>query len=275
MMDGVSGKIKIASWGIVLVSFAVILFPIYLALIASTHTSQEIVQAPMSLLPGGHFVDNLRILFTHKVGRMLWISFFVAIGISVGKVVISLLSAFSFVYFDFAFKNFCFWFVFATLMLPVEVRITSTYQVVSKLGMVNTYGGLILPLIASATGTFLFRQFFMSVPRELSEAARLDGAGPLRFFRDILLPLSRSNIAALFIIQFIYGWNQYLWPIIATTQEDMYPLVIGIKRLIVGGDSATHWDEVMILALFTVLPPTLIVILMQRWIRQGLIDSEK
>jgi sn-glycerol 3-phosphate transport system permease protein len=206
---------------------------------------------------------------------MMWISLMTALIITFGKITISLLSAFALVYFRFPFRSLFFWAIFITLMLPVEVRIGPTYQVVSDLGMLNSYAGLTVPLIASATATFLFRQFFMTVPDELLEAARMDGAGPMRFFKDILLPLSRTSIAALFVIQFIYGWNQYLWPLLATTSEDMYPVVVGIKRMIAGGDSGNEWNIVMATAILAMLPPAVVVILMQRWFIKGLVDTEK
>ena len=198
-----------------------------------------------------------------------------ALGIALGKIAISLLSAFAIVYFRFPFRNFFFWAIFVTLMLPVEVRIAPTYQVVSDLGMLNSYAGLTVPLIASATATFLFRQFFLTVPDELAEAARMDGAGPMRFFWDVLLPLSRTSIAALFVIQFIYGWNQYLWPLLVTTQEDMYPVVMGIKRMIAGGDAVNEWNLVMATAMLAMLPPALVVLLMQKWFVKGLVETEK
>jgi sn-glycerol 3-phosphate transport system permease protein len=179
------------------------------------------------------------------------------------------------VYFRFPFRMAVFWAIFVTLMLPVEVRIGPTYKVVSDLGMLNSYAGLTVPLIASATATFLFRQFFLTVPEELVEAARMDGAGPMRFFKDILVPLSSTSIAALFVIQFIYGWNQYLWPLLVTTSEDMYPVVIGIKRMISGGDAQTDWPIVMATALLAMVPPALVVMLMQRWFVKGLVDTEK
>jgi sn-glycerol 3-phosphate transport system permease protein len=206
---------------------------------------------------------------------MLWVSLVSAVIISVGKIAISLLSAFAIVYFRFPFRNLVFWMIFITLMLPVEVRILPTYAVVSSLGMLDTYAGLTLPLIASATATFLFRQFFLTVPDELVEAARMDGAGPMRFFLDILLPLSRTSIAALFVIQFIYGWNQYLWPLLVTTSEDMYPIVMGIRRLMAGGDASTEWNVVMATAILAMLPPALVVIFMQKWFVKGLVDTEK
>eukprot|EP01030_Chromulinospumella_sphaerica_P016863 gene16863-16678_t len=244
-------------------------FPLYLAFVASTHTAQDIVQVPMPMLPGGNFWETYKTaLFgggtgpgsSAPVAHMMWVSFVTAMVITVGKIAISLLSAFAIVYFRFPFKGICFWLIFITLMLPVEVRIGPTYQVVSNLGMLNTYAGLTVPLIASATATFLFRQFFLTVPDELVEAARIDGAGPLRFFKDILVPLSRTSIAALFVIQFIYGWNQYLWPLLVTTSEDMYPVVIGIKRMIAGGDTGNEWNVVMATALLAMLPPALVVV---------------
>ncbi len=261
-------------------------FPVYITFIASTQTAEQIVQnVPMSLLPGSNMVESYRLaLFggtTEYGGRvspvapMLMVSLISALVIAVGKIAISLLSAFAVVYFRFPFRNLVFWMIFVTLMLPVEVRILPTYQVVSDLGLLNTYAGLTVPLIASATATFLFRQFFLTVPDELVEAARIDGAGPMRFFKDVLLPLSRTSIAALFVIQFIYGWNQYLWPLLMTTSEDMYPVVMGIKRMITGGDAATEWNAVMATAILAMIPPALVVILMQKWFVKGLVDTEK
>jgi sn-glycerol 3-phosphate transport system permease protein len=206
---------------------------------------------------------------------MMFVSLTMAIGIAVGKIIISLLSAFAIVYFRFPLKYFFFWMIFITLMLPVEVRITPTYEVMSDLGLLNTFPGLIMPLIASATATFLFRQFFLTVPDELAEAARIDGAGPIRFFVTILVPLSVTNIAAMFVIQFIYGWNQYLWPLLITTSEDMYPIVIGIKRMIGGGDAANEWNLVMATAILAMIPPAIVVLLMQRWFIKGLVETEK
>jgi sn-glycerol 3-phosphate transport system permease protein len=269
---------------VLLLGVLVVAFPVYITFVASTHTAQEILQAPMPLIPGDQLLHNYAAVLTGSergpgsgapVARMMWISLVSALIISIGKIAISLLSAFAIVYFRFPFKMFFFWSIFVTLMLPVEVRIFPTYQVVSDLGMLNTYAGLTIPLIASATATFLFRQFFMTVPDELVEAARMDGAGPMRFFKDVLLPLSATSIAALFVIQFIYGWNQYLWPLLVTTNEDMYPVVIGIKRMISGGDSAQQWNLVMATAMLAMLPPALIVILMQRWFVKGLVDTEK
>ncbi|PWF25608.1 sn-glycerol-3-phosphate ABC transporter permease UgpE [Corticimicrobacter populi] len=268
---------------ILILGVVVVAFPLYVAFVASTQSLEQVRQVPLSLWPGTHMVENyLQALSggstvgsSAPVGRMMWVSLVMAMVIAVGKIAISLLSAFAIVYFRFPGRHFFFWMIFVTLMLPVEVRIAPTYQVVADLGMLNSYAGLTIPLIASATATFLFRQFFLTVPDELVEAARMDGAGPMRFFRDILLPLSRTSIAALFVIQFIYGWNQYLWPLITTTSEDMYPVVIGIKRMIAGGDAATEWNLVMATAILAMLPPALVVLLMQRWFVKGLIDTEK
>jgi sn-glycerol 3-phosphate transport system permease protein len=269
---------------VLLLGVLIVAFPVYITFVASTHTAAEIVQAPMPLLPGDQLLHNYAAALTGSergpgsgapVARMMWISLVTALVISVGKIAISLLSAFAIVYFRFPFKMFFFWVIFVTLMLPVEVRIFPTYQVVADLGMLNTYAGLTIPLIASATATFLFRQFFMTVPDELVEAARMDGAGPMRFFKDVLVPLSSTSIAALFVIQFIYGWNQYLWPLLVTTNEDMYPVVIGIKRMISGGDSAQQWNLVMATAMLAMIPPALVVMLMQKWFVKGLVDTEK
>jgi sn-glycerol 3-phosphate transport system permease protein len=264
----------------------IIAFPVYITFVASTQTAEAIVQnVPMSLLPGGNMITTYKLaLFGGQtemgstippVAPMLVVSFISAMIIAVGKIAISLLSAFAVVYFRFPFRQTVFWMIFVTLMLPVEVRIGPTYEVVSNLGMLNTYAGLTVPLIASATATFLFRQFFLSVPDELVEAARIDGAGPMRFFKDILLPLSVTPIAALFVIQFIYGWNQYLWPLLVTTSEDMYPVVMGIKRMITGGDAATEWNAVMATAILAMIPPAVVVLLMQKWFVKGLVDTEK
>ena len=276
--------LKAFSHLIMVLGVIIVGFPLYLAFVASTHTAQDIVQVPMPMLPGSNFWETYKTaLFgggsgpgsSAPVAHMMWVSFVTAMVITVGKIAISLLSAFAIVYFRFPFKMLCFWAIFVTLMLPVEVRILPTYKVVAELGLLNSYAGLSLPLIASATATFLFRQFFLTVPDELVEAARVDGAGPMRFFKDILVPLSRTSIAALFVIQFIYGWNQYLWPLLVTTSEDMYPVVIGIKRMIAGGDTGNEWNVVMATALLAMLPPALVVVFMQRWFVKGLVDTEK
>ena len=269
---------------IMILGVLVVAFPVYVTFIASTHTMDDVIKVPMSLLPGSQMVDNYTVaLFggrtgsgTHTpVGRMMFVSLMTALIIAFGKIAISLLSAFAIVYFRFPFRMVVFWGIFVTLMLPVEVRIGPTYQVVADLGMLNSYAGLTVPLIASATATFLFRQFFLTVPDELTEAARMDGAGPMRFFWDVLLPLSKTSMAALFVIQFIYGWNQYLWPLLVTTEESMYPMVIGIKQMISGGDAQTEWNIVMATAILAMLPPALVVMLMQKWFVKGLVDTDK
>jgi sn-glycerol 3-phosphate transport system permease protein len=269
---------------VLILGVALVAFPLYVTFVASTQTSQEILQAPMSLVPGSRMVENylealkgtgMGAASNAPVGRMMMVSLITALVIALGKIAISLLSAFAIVYFRFPLRNVFFWAIFITLMLPVEVRIGPTYAVVSQLGMLNTYAGLTVPLIASATATFLFRQFFLTVPDELVEAARIDGAGPMRFFKDVLLPLSATSIAALFVIQFIYGWNQYLWPLLVTTDESMYPVVIGIKRMISGGDAATDWNIVMATAILAMIPPAIVVLLMQKWFVKGLVDTEK
>ena len=275
--------LTVLSHVVLILGIAIVAFPIYLAFVASTHTRDEILRVPMPLVPGAHMVENYTaaLLGTETqgarvvVGRMMWISLVTALVISIGKIAISLLSAFAIVYFRFPFKKIVFWMIFVTLMLPVEVRILPTYKVLADLNMLNTYAGLTIPLIASATATFLFRQFFLSVPDELVEAARIDGAGPMRFFKDILVPLSQTSIAALFVIQFIYGWNQYLWPLLVTTDESRYPVVMGIKRMIASGDAAVDWNLVMATAMLALIPPAIVVVLMQRWFVKGLVDTEK
>jgi sn-glycerol 3-phosphate transport system permease protein len=274
--------LKYLTHAVLVLGVLFVAFPVYVTFIASTHTTGEVLQAPMSLLPGGHLVDNYVAALAHGagessagVGRMMVNSLVSALVIAIGKIVISLLSAFAIVYFRFPLRTFFFWMIFVTLMLPVEVRILPTYKVVSDLGLLDTYAGLTIPLIASATATFLFRQFFLTIPEELAEASRIDGAGPMRFFWDVVVPLSRPNIAALFVILFIYGWNQYLWPLLATTQESMYTTVIGIKRMVTAGDAATEWNLVMATAMLAMLPPVIVVVLMQKWFVRGLVDAEK
>jgi len=272
-------------WGTFLVhailigGIALVCFPIYLTFVASSVTHDQVIQPPLPLMPGGLFAENYtRALFEGTgtpVITMLINSAIMALGIALGKIVISIISAYAIVYFRFRFRMFFFWAIFMTLMLPVEVRIVPTYEVVSSLGMLNSYTGLILPLIASATATFLFRQFFMTVPEELLEAARVDGAGPFRFFKDILLPLSRTNIAALFVILFIYGWNQYLWPLLVTTEPDMNTIVMGLKLMMPQADDFGDWPVTMATAMLAILPPVAVVLLMQRLFVKGLIDSEK
>jgi sn-glycerol 3-phosphate transport system permease protein len=261
----------------------VIAFPLYVTFVASTRSLDDILTVPMPLIPGDQLWENYtQVLFagttkgvTAPVGRMMFNSLVMALSIALGKIAISIIASFAIVFFRFPLRNFFFWMIFVTLMLPVEVRIIPTFKVVSDLGMINSYVGLTLPLIASATATFLFRQFFLTVPDELAEAARMDGAGPMRFFWDVVLPLSKTSMAALFVIQFIYGWNQYLWPLLITTQESMYTTVIGIKRMITGGDALTEWHLVMATAMLALLPPALVVVLMQRWFVKGLVETEK
>ena len=270
---------------VLLLGVLIVAFPVYITIVASTQSSVQIAQSiPMSLVPGSNMIETYRVaLFGGETAAgshiaaawpMMWVSLVSALVITFGKITISMLSAFAIVYFRFPFRGVVFWMIFVTLMLPVEVRIGPTYEVIASLGMLNTYAGLTIPLIASATATFLFRQFFLTVPDELVEAARMDGAGPMRFFWDVLLPLSRTSIAALFVIQFIYGWNQYLWPLLVTTNENMYPVVMGIKRLI-SGDAYTEWNVVMATAVLAMLPPAIVVILMQKWFVKGLVDTEK
>jgi len=271
------------SHGILILGVIVIAFPVYVTFVASTLSLEQIMSMPMPLWPGDRLIENYSQVLsagtstgsTAPVATMLFNSTVVALCITSGKILISLISAFAIVYFRFPFRMFFFWMIFITLMLPVEVRIIPTFQVIADLGMLNSYAGLTLPLIASATATFLFRQFFMTIPDELAEAARMDGAGPMRFFWDVVLPLSKTSMAALFVIQFIYGWNQYLWPLLITTDESMYTVVIGIKRMIVGGDAANEWHLVMATAMLALLPPAAVVLLMQKWFIKGLVETEK
>jgi sn-glycerol 3-phosphate transport system permease protein len=262
-----------------IIGVAFIFFPIWLAFVASTVSQPEIVRPPMPLWPGDQFFENYSKALTAGVNApvalMLGNSLFMALGIAIGKIAISLLSAFAIVYFKFPGKKLFFWLIFLTLMLPVEVRIVPTYEVIANFGMLNSYQGLILPLIASATATFLFRQFFMTVPDELAEAARVDGAGPMRFFFDILLPMSRTNIAALFVILFIYGWNQYLWPLLITTDPSMNTIVMGIKQMFPSGDDIADWPVIMATSILAMVPPVIVVVGMQKLFIRGLVESEK
>ncbi|GAB3626018.1 glycerol-3-phosphate transporter membrane protein [Pandoraea terrae] len=260
----------------------IVVFPLYVAFVAATMNEQEIFNVPLSLIPSSHLFENMGHIWSQGTGDaampfglMLGNSLFMALVITIGKISVSILSAFAIVYFRFPLRNLFFWLIFVTLMLPVEVRIFPTVQVISSLQLINSYAGLTIPLIASATATFLFRQFFMTLPDELVEAARIDGAGPMRFFFDVVLPLSKTNIAALFVITFIYGWNQYLWPILVTNAPSMTTAVVGIKSMIGSGDTATQWQLVMSATLLAMLPPLAVVLLMQRWFVKGLVDSEK
>ena len=274
---------SVVSHLILIAGVAIIALPLYVAFVGSTLSFDQVTSVPMQMTPGTHLIENYSAVLTKgstagsqaPVERMMWNSLVMALCIAIGKIAISILSAFAIVYFRFPLRKTFFWMIFITLMLPVEVRILPTYKVVAELGMVDTYAGLTLPLIASATATFLFRQFFLTVPDELAEAARIDGAGPMRFFIDILVPLSRTSMAALFVIMFIYGWNQYLWPLLVTTREDMYTVVIGIKRMVAGGDTLIEWQFVLATAMLALLPPALVVLVMQRWFVKGLVDSEK
>jgi sn-glycerol 3-phosphate transport system permease protein len=257
--------------------------PIWLTFVASTHQTADMLKAPIPVLPGGHLVENYATVLGYgvqgsssgPVGPMMLNSLVMALGIALGKIAISILSAFAIVYFRFPLRALAFWTIFVTLMLPVEVRILPTFEVAAGLHLLNSYWGLTVPLIASATATFLFRQFFLTVPDELAEAARIDGAGPLRFFWDILLPLSRTNLAALFVILFIYGWNQYLWPLLITTDESMYTIVMGIQRMVTAADAEPLWNYVMAVSMLAMLPPVVVVVVMQRWFVKGLIEPEK
>ncbi|OFW96914.1 MAG: glycerol-3-phosphate transporter [Alphaproteobacteria bacterium RIFCSPHIGHO2_12_FULL_66_14] len=269
---------------VVLIGLIVIAFPVWMTFVASTHSQQTMLQSPIPLLPGPHLIDNYAQVLTAGFGRgfggaPIWLtlmnSLIMALGVALGKIAISIISAFAIVYFRFPFRMWFFWAIFFTLMLPVEVRIVPTYGVVADLGMLDSYPGLIIPLIASATATFLFRQFFLSVPDELTEAARVDGASPMRFFWDILLPMSRTSIAAMFVIQFIYGWNQYLWPLLITTKESYYTVVMTVSRQANVVDSVPSWNLLMAMAMLAMLPPVLIVIFMQRQFVRGLVEVEK
>ncbi len=268
---------------VLLVGLGIVAFPVYLAFNASTHDATTIANGGMGLKLGPHLIENYyRALVIGPsgttrtpVGGMMLNSLIMALSIAIGKIAISILSSFAVVYFRFPFRMAAFWLIFVTLMLPVEVRIYPTYKVVSDLGLLDTYAGLTLPLIASATATLLFRQFFMTIPDELLEASKIDGAGPFRFFKDTLLPLSTTSIAAMFVIQFIYGWNQYLWPLLITTSDQMQTIVVGIRKILVTQDALTEWQLAMATAILAMLPPVLVVVLMQRLFVKGLVETEK
>lgn len=268
---------------VLLVGILIVAFPIYYTFVASTRTLQTILRPPLPLLPGGEFWNNYSEALLGGVNRiggvgvdvLLFNTLVMALGIAIGKICISILSAYAIVFFRFPLRMVFFWLIFITLMLPVEVRILPTYKVMVDLNLIDTYAGLIVPLIASATATLLFRQFFMTIPGELVEAARVDGAGPWRFFFDILLPLSRTNIAALFVILFIYGWTQYLWPLLVTNHNDMNTIVIALRKMVSFADADTQWHLVMVTAMLAIVPPILVVVAMQRWFVRGLVESEK
>jgi sn-glycerol 3-phosphate transport system permease protein len=265
-----------------IIAIMVIVFPIWLVFAASTRTVQEILQAPMPLTLGSHFFENyakalgggVQTLGTNAM-VMMKNSLIMALGISIGKIIVSLLAAYAIVFFDFKLRKLCFWAIFVTLMLPVEVRIMPTYKVISDLGMLNSYWGLILPMTVSATAVFLFRQFFLILPREIAEASQIDGASPMAFFARILVPMTRTPIAALFVIQFIYGWNQYLWPLLITTKEKYYTVLIGINRMLAGADTQIEWQIVMATVMLAMLPPVVVVVLMQKQFVAGMTDTEK
>jgi sn-glycerol 3-phosphate transport system permease protein len=282
-MLGVSRTSRYIAHAILIAGVLIVAFPIYYTFVASTHSLQTILRPPLPLLPGKHFFANYYEALFGGVGRiggvgvgtLLFNSTVMALGIAIGKIVISVLSAFAIVFFRFPGRMFFFWVIFITLMLPVEVRILPTYKVMVDLGLIDSYTGLILPLMASATATLLFRQFFMTIPGELVEAARVDGAGPWRFFKDILMPLSKTNLAALFVIMFIYGWTQYLWPLLVTNSNDMNTIVIALRKMISFADADTEWHLVMVTSVFAILPPILVVLFMQRWFVKGLVETEK
>ncbi|WP_196062385.1 MULTISPECIES: sn-glycerol-3-phosphate ABC transporter permease UgpE [unclassified Serratia (in: enterobacteria)] len=274
--------LDIFSHTMLIVGVLVVLFPLYVAFVAATLDDQQVFQVPMTLIPGGRLWDNIRHIWQGGVGTLkvpfsmlLLNSVIMALAITCGKIVVSVLSAYAIVYFRFPLRSLFFWLIFMTLMLPVEVRIFPTVEVISNLNLLDSYTGLTLPLMASATATFLLRQFFMTLPDELLEAARIDGAGPMRFFWDIVLPLSKTNLAALFVITFIYGWNQYLWPILVTSDASMSTAVAGIRSMISTSGAPTQWNQVMAAMMLTLIPPLAVVLLMQRWFVRGLVDSEK
>ncbi len=293
--------LDIACHGILILGGLLVCLPIYFAFVVGSHTVSDVMAVPPPWLPGRAFLANAAAAWEKgNLGRLFVNSFIVAAGIAIGKIAVSLLSAFAIAYFRFRWRMLAFWLIFVSLMLPVEVRILPTYEAVTNVAlplqwlidaldvgrwlgveitldwnMMNSYGGLILPLIASATATFLFRQFFLTVPEELAEAARIDGASPLRFFWSVLLPLSVSNIVALGIILFLYGWNQYLWPLLFTTDKDMATAVIGLKDLIPHSDTEPAWNVAMNAALLVMLPPVIVVMLLQRWLVKGLVDAGK
>ncbi|CAI1150735.1 Inner membrane ABC transporter permease protein ycjP [Serratia marcescens] len=274
--------LDIFSHVMLIIGVLVVLFPLYVAFVAATLDDKQVFQVPMTLVPGGHLWENIRNIWQGGVGNLkvpfsllLLNSVIMALAITCGKIAVSVLSAYAIVYFRFPLRRLFFWLIFLTLMLPVEVRIFPTVEVISNLNLLDSYTGLALPLMASATATFLLRQFFMTLPDELLEAARIDGAGPMRFFWDIVLPLSKTNLAALFVITFIYGWNQYLWPILITSDASMGTAVAGIKSMISTSGAPTQWNQVMAAMVLTLLPPLAVVLLMQRWFVRGLVDSEK
>ncbi|MDR3502615.1 MAG: sn-glycerol-3-phosphate ABC transporter permease UgpE [Legionella sp.] len=269
---------RILSHGFLSLFILLMLLPIYLAIVAASHDGSAMMHSSVPMIPGTLLLKNLKAVLSEglsvtggePITVMLFNSLAMALAIAVGKIILALGSAFALVYFDFPFKKLCFALIFATMMLPVEVRIVPTFQVVASFGLLNSFTGLTLPLFVSATGTFLFRQFFKTVPAELVDAAKLDGAGAVRFFFDILLPLSKTQIASLFVILFVYGWNQYLWPLVITTETKMATVVMGIRYLAGVADQVPQWHYIMTIALVALIPPCLVVMLMQRWFEKGL-----
>ncbi|WP_159349324.1 sn-glycerol-3-phosphate ABC transporter permease UgpE [Roseomonas harenae] len=274
---------RIIAHGALILGVLIVAFPIWMTLVGSTHDAATIGRGDVPLLPGLHATENYATAWNEGGGRtrttpasiMLWNSLLMAVLIAVGKIAISILSAYAVVFFSFPGRMAAFWAIFITLMLPVEVRIIPTFQVIVDLNLGNTWAGLVIPLIASATATLLFRQFFLTIPDEFVEAAKIDGAGPLRFLKDVVLPLSLTNIAALFVILFIYGWNQYLWPLLIINDRSMETIVVGLSKMIGSGDSQNEWNTIMATAVLALLPPVLVVALMQRWFVRGLTETEK
>lgn len=299
--------LDVLTYVFLMLGICIVCFPIFYTFVAASLPLEEVSKVPMPLVPGDQFWINIQEAWERgNLGRQLLNSFFMASGITIGKIVVSMLGAFSIVYFDYRFRKVAFATVFCTLMLPVEVRILPTYEIAANIfgplqwlidtlhlgsiiqwwvgndfeislewSLLDSYTGLILPLVASATCTFLFRQFFLTVPEELCEAAKLDGASAMKFFLRILLPLSKTNIAALVVIEFVYGWNQYLWPLLITTDPDMTTAVIGLQNLIPQIDDVPYWNVALAGALLVMMPPILVVLLMQRWFVKGLVEREK
>lgn len=269
---------RLLAHGLLMLFILIMLLPLYLAIVAASSEGSTMMQAQLPMLPGSSLFKNFKTVLTEglavtggePITMMLLNSLIMAFCIAFGKIVLALGSAFALVYFDFPFRKLCFALIFATMMLPVEVRILPTFQVVASFGLLNSFSGLTLPLLASATGTFLFRQFFKTIPKELVDAAKLDGAGAVRFFFDILLPLSRTQISALFVILFVYGWNQYLWPLVITTETKMATIVMGIRYLAGVADQVPQWHYIMTVALIALIPPCAVVMLMQRLFEKGL-----
>ncbi|MCA1490278.1 sn-glycerol-3-phosphate ABC transporter permease UgpE [Ensifer sp. NBAIM29] len=278
-------RTRILDHVILLIGVFIMVAPVVVAFMTSTHEAAEIHRNGLSLNWGGHFAETYGTVLTRQGGftgkitgfNMVMNSMILGLGFAVGKIVLSMLAAYAIVYFRFPLATFFFWVIFTTLLLPLEVRILPSYEVMNMLKLTNTYTGLVVPLLASATGTFYFRQFFKSVPDELLEAARIDGAGPFKFFIDVLVPLSRTMMAATFIIMFVYGWNQYLWPTLMTTDEGFFTLVRGIKQILLVwvGSQIPDYNEALALAILAMLPPVMVVVIFQRWFIKGLTESDK